>query len=101
MDDQVQGRIQKNTPLVTQFDAQLKEMGSQFGRFGRQELSSEFLGESLHYLLTVYRPISVYTLYFSVRSAVLYTVSDLLPDSAGKPITPCRCKSVDTEQVRH
>ena len=40
--------------LVRKFDVQLREIGSQIGmRFGRRELSSEFLGESLPYLLTV------------------------------------------------
>jgi hypothetical protein len=51
----VQSRMQKKATLVGKFDAQLKEIGLQAGmRFGNRELSSEFLGESLHYLLTVH-----------------------------------------------
>lgn len=46
--------MQKKATLVGKFDAQLKEIGLQAGmRFGNRELSSEFLGESLPYLLTV------------------------------------------------
>ena len=46
--------MQKKASLVGKFDAQLKEMGLQAGmRFGNRELTSEFLGESLPYLLMV------------------------------------------------
>ncbi|CAI8037081.1 hypothetical protein GBAR_LOCUS20744 [Geodia barretti] len=48
----VNARLQKKPALVRKFDTQLKEISSQTGgRFAQKTLSTEFLGNSLDYLI--------------------------------------------------
>ena len=52
---QVQKRVQSKPALERKIDAQLKEIGTQFEglRFGKQEFSLVFLGNSSEFLLMV------------------------------------------------
>ncbi len=76
---QVKNRINHKTPVVRKLDVKIREIGRDLGvRFGGEELSYDFLTDSLEYFTKVKSHDSCFWCYFNFTHSVSLTTQPCL-----------------------